>query len=183
MIVIGCDLGNKSRNSLAVVNDNGDLLDWSRITYNSKDITPWQHRKNILTNIQDYINKYSPDYILFEKVNLFVGRHISKLNNIMSLAFLQASIINEFSEHIGIAEVDVRSWKSCILKNGNATKDDSVNYVLQRYPEVNLEIVVPHKRKANEVIIDNDTADAICIANCAIYKGIDWLNNNKVNFN
>ena len=83
MIVLGIDLGNKSRNSIAVVNEKEKVLTYSRLTYDGT-ITPWQHRQNVCKQIQAYIDKYNlteEDWIVFEKVNLFMGNHISKLAN------------------------------------------------------------------------------------------------------
>lgn len=160
---IGIDLGNKSRNSICVM-DGDKLLEWSRLTYDGS-ITVWQHRKNICEQIRKYIKKYKltkKDYLAFEQI--FFSRGFSRMANVTSMAFLQATIINEFSEKISIIEVHVQSWKSKVLGSRSATKEDAVNFVKENYPDVDLEIVVPHKRKADEIIIDNDTADAICIA-------------------
>ena len=84
--------------------------------------------------------------------------------NITSMAFLQATIINEFSDKISIVEVHVQSWKSKVLGSRSATKDDAVALVETNYPEIDLDIIVPHKKKGDEIIKDNDTADAVCIA-------------------
>lgn len=184
MKVLGIDLGNKSRNSLVVMDERGTILEWSREEFNKKE-TPWQHRKNICAKIAEYLDKYEftqDDYILFEKVNLFRGGYISKLNNIMSLAFIQATIINEFSERVGISEVIVQVWKTKVLGSKTADKDASVKYVEMFYPEVDLNVVIPHKRKGDEIIKDNDTADAVCIAFYGIRAGKKTLDENKVNY-
>ena len=163
MIIIGVDLGNKSRNSICVMED-GKLLDWSRLNYKDSE-SAWHHRKLIVKQIKEYIKKYSiskNDYLLFEQI--FFSRGLSRMANITSMAFLQATIINEFSDKINIAEVHVQSWKSKVLGSRSATKDDAVNFVKEHFPEVDLELTVHHKRKGDEVITDNDTADAICIA-------------------
>lgn len=163
-MIIGVDLGNKSRNSIAVM-DGDKLLDWSRLKYDSKEVTIWQHRKNICKQIQEYIDKYhltKNDYLLFEQI--FFSRGLSRMANVTSMAFLQATIINEFSDQISISEVHVQSWKSKVLGSRSATKDDAVNLVETNYPEVDLKIIIPHKKKGDEIIKDNDTADAICIA-------------------
>ena len=165
-MVIGIDLGNKSRNAIAVM-DGEKLLEWSSLVYDPKTTTPWKHRKAICEQIHNYIKKYylnMNDYIVFEKVNLFMRGYNSRLANIMSLAFIQATIINEFSDLISISEVNVMTWKKEVLKNGKAGKEDSVKFVEETYPQVDLNVVIEHKRKENELTKDNDTADAICIA-------------------
>ena len=147
------------------------LLDYSYFVYGDSP-NPYTHRKRIISKIREYLDRYNIDVIIFEKVNLYVGQHISKLNNIMSLAFIQATIINEFSEDCDIIQVDVRSWKARVLSSAKADKNDAVNYVRNHYPDVNLEIVVEHKRKDNEIIINHDLADSICIAcaGCRMYN-------------
>lgn len=164
-MVIGIDLGNKSRNAISVVNGI-ELLEYSSLKYDAKTTTTWEHRKKICAQIQEYINTYhltKNDWLLFEKINGFMHGYKSKLINITSLAFIQATIINEFSEQISISEVPVVSWKTTVLKNKAAKKEDSVAYVEKHYPQVDLNIVVEHKRKATEYLKDDDTADAICI--------------------
>lgn len=165
-MVIGIDLGNKSRNAIAII-DGSTLLEWSSLKYDPKTTTPWKHRKAICKQIHEYIKKYNltkDDYIVFEKVNLFMRGHNSRLVNIMSLAFIQATIINEFSDLISISEVNVMTWKKEVLKNGKAGKDESVQFVQENYPQVDLSVTIEHKRKETEYTFDNDTADAICIA-------------------
>lgn len=161
-MIIGVDLGNKSRNSIAVM-DGDKLLEWSRLNYSDSN-NVWEHRKKIVKQIKEYIKKYNltkKDYLLFEQI--FFSRGLSRMANVTSMAFLQATLINEFSEKISISEVHVQSWKSKVLGSRSATKEDAVALVEKNYPEVNLDIVIPHKKKGDEVIKDNDTADAICI--------------------
>lgn len=96
-MIVGCDLGNKSTNGLALMSGI-DIIDYKYIKY---DKTPYWHRKEIVEVINNWIVKYNMsdnDSMLFERVNLYRGGHISKLSNIMSLAFLQATLINEFSD-------------------------------------------------------------------------------------
>jgi Holliday junction resolvasome RuvABC endonuclease subunit len=165
MIIIGVDLGNKSRNSIAVMNENLELLECSNVKYNSKTTTTWEHRKRIIKQLKEYIKKYNltkDDYLLFEQI--FFSRGLSRMANITSMAFIQATIINEFSDIISISEVHVQSWKCKVLGGRSATKDDAVAYVEKNYPQVDLNVVIEHKRKGTEILKDNDTADAICIA-------------------
>lgn len=181
-MIIGCDLGNRSTNGLALI-DNASLniLEYKYIRY---DRTPYHHRKEIVQIINDWIEKYYlglKDYILFEKINLYRGGYISKLSNIVSLAFLQATLINEFSERISISEVNVQTWKAKILKSKTATKDDAVRYVTLRFPYVNLDLVIKHKRKEDEIIKCHDLADACCIAEYGVRCNIE-ISKNTVNF-
>lgn len=182
-MIIGIDLGNKSRNAIAVV--NGDtLLDYSSLKYDGT-ITVWQHRKNICNQIQKYIDKYNltkNDYIIFEKINMFMRGRNSRLVNITSMAFIQATIINEFSDKISISEVNVMTWKKIVLGNGKAKKEDSVAYVEQHYPQVDLTVIVEHKRKPTEYLKDDDTADSICIGLYGNIVDKSVLNNHLVNY-
>ena len=182
MIIIGVDLGNKSRNSIVVMSEDRKILEYSRLTYD-KSISTWQHRKNICKQIQEYIDKYKltkDDYLLFEQI--FFSRGLSRMTNVTSMSFLQATIINEFSEQISISEVHVQSWKSKVLGSRSATKEDSVRYVEENYPQINLDILISHKRKEDEIIKDNDTADAVCIAIYGTVVDKNKLNEKLVNY-
>lgn len=181
MTVIGIDLGNKSRNSICVMRD-GQLLDWSRLNYSDAE-SAWQHRKLIVKQIKAYIKQYNitkDDYLLFEQI--FFSKGLSRMANVVSMSFLQATIINEFSDKINIVEVHVQSWKSKVLGHRSATKEDAVNFVKEHFPSVDLEITVHHKRKGDEVIVDNDTADAICIACYPQYVKPEVLKSHLVNY-
>lgn len=183
-MVIGIDLGNKSRNSIAVVKGK-KLLAYSNIKYDPKTTTTWAHRRKICAQIQKYIDKYhltKNDYIIFEKVNMFMRGRNSKLANIMSLAFIQATIINEFSDKISIAEVNVMTWKKQVLGNGKAKKEESVAYVETNYPDVDLNVIVEHKRKPTEYLKDDDTADAICIGIFGNMVEKEWFDKHLVNY-
>lgn len=181
-MVIGVDLGNKSRNSICVM-DGDKLLEWSRLSYCDAKNT-LDHRKKIVKQIKEYIKKYNltkNDYLLFEQI--FFSKGLSRMANITSMAFLQATLINEFSDKINIVEVHVQSWKCKVLGSRSATKEDAVTLVEKSYPQVDLNIEVQHKRKGTEIVKDHDTADAICIALFAQKAGKDWLDLHKVNYN
>lgn len=181
MYSLGIDLGNKSRTSLVLMKDY-TLIDWSRLNY-FDSTNPWDHRKKIINQIEEYIKTYKltkNDYILFEQI--FFSKGLSRMANITSMAFLQATIINEFSDKINICEVHVQSWKSKVLGSRSATKEDAVNFVKQNYPEIDLNIEIKHKRKESEIIIDNDTADAVCIALFPNYDTKDYIRKHLVNY-
>ena len=180
-MIIGVDLGNKSRNSIVVM-DGTKLLEWSRLNYSDAS-SAWEHRQKICNQIRDYIAKYNltkNDYLLFEQI--FFSRGLSRMANITSMAFLQATIINEFSDKISISEVHVQSWKCKVLGGRSATKEDAVALVEKNYPEIDLNITIPHKRKGDEVIKDNDTADAVCIALYPNYVEEKKLQEHLVNY-
>lgn len=181
MIVIGVDLGNKSRNSIAVMEDD-KLLEWSRLDFKDSE-SAWHHRKKIVEQLNAYIEKYNltkDDFLLFEQI--FFSRGLSRMANVTSMSFLQATIINEFSDKISICEVHVQSWKSKVLGSRSATKDDAVSFVEKNYPNVDLNVIIPHKRKEDEVIKDNDTADAICLALFPKYGDRKYLDEHLVNY-
>lgn len=182
-MIIGIDLGNKSRNAIVVMNNDGKLLEVSSLTYDPKNVTTWQHRKNICAQIKEYIKKYKMtknDYLLFEQI--FFSRGLSRMANVTSMAFLQATIINEFSTKISISEVHVQSWKCKVLGGRSATKEDAVDFVEKNYPEVDLDIVVEHKRKDTEYLKNHDLADAICIAKYGCIVDKKKLDEHLVNY-
>ena len=165
-MIIGVDLGNKSRNAIAVM-DGSTLLDYSSLLYDPKIRTTLEHRQLICQQISEYISKYNltkDDWLVFEDINMYMHGRKSRLANIVSLAYIHATFVNTFSDKINIAAVNVKTWKKYVLENCNASKEDSVKYVELHYPQVDLNLVIEHKRKATEYKKDDDTADAICIA-------------------
>ena len=181
-MVIGVDLGNKSRNSICVM-DGDKLLEWSRLNYVDAKNT-LDHRKKIVKQIKEYIKKYKltkNDYLLFEQI--FFSKGLSRMANITSMAFLQATLINEFSDKINIVEVHVQSWKCKVLGSRSATKEDAVALVEKNYPQVDLNIEIQRKRKGTEIIKDNDTADAICISLYSQFVDKKKLEEHLVNYN
>lgn len=184
-MIIGIDLGNKSRNCIVVMDSNYKIHEYSSFTYDSKETTPYEHRQKICKQIHEYIEKYNltkNDWLLFEKISSFMHGYRSKLNNITSLAFIQATIINEFSNLISISEVAVVSWKAKILSNMGGTKEDAIDHVKTYYPEINLDIIEHHKRKGDIIVKNHDLADAICIAKYGNLINESKLKENLVNY-
>lgn len=184
-MIIGIDLGNKSRNCIVVMDYNYKIHEYSSLTYDSKKTTPYEHRQKICKQIHEYIKKYNltkNDWLLFEKISSFMHGYRSKLNNITSLAFIQATIINEFSNLISISEVAVVSWKAKILNNMSGTKEDAIDHVEKNYPEINLDIIEYHKRKGDIIVKNHDLADAICIAKYGNLINESKLKENLVNY-
>lgn len=185
-MIIGVDLGNKSRNCIAVMDSNYKIYEYSSLTYNDKETTPYEHRQKICKQIYEYIEKYKltkNDWLLFEKISSFMHGYRSKLTNITSLAFIQATLINEFSDLISISEVAVVSWKAKVLNNMGGTKEDAIDYVKKYYPEINLDIIEHHKRKGDIIVKNHDLADAICIACYGNLVDKNKLVENIVNYN
>lgn len=162
MINIGIDLGNKTRTSIAVL-DGEELLDLCKFDYADSE-SAWHHRQKIIKQIKIYIDKYhlnSNNYLLFEEIAFYKG--LTRMYNIVSMAFIQATLINEFSSQISIVAVHVQSWKSKVLGNRSAKKEDAIAFVEAKYPQVDLNIVEHHRKKGDVIIKDHDSADSICI--------------------
>lgn len=175
MIVLGCDLGMKSINALAVRDTESDKV-LSYIHTNKKDYkNPYSHRKFIVDIIDELHSDYNIDLLLFEKINLFRGQHISNLSNILSLAFLQCSIIDSFSNDFDIAHIDVRSWKSKVLGSAKSKSEDVIKFVSNRYKEVNLVL----DDSKDELIYNEHLADAIAIT---LYPDKEYIKKNIVNY-
>lgn len=180
MNVLGIDIGGKTRNGFCLTNSKTEeIIEYSYITYDYKS-TPLNHRFKILSEIERYMKNYQVDYVVFERINLFRGSGVSPLANIISLCKLQTTIIDNLSEKVKISDVAVKSWKSRILKNGNATKEDSINFVSLKYPDVNIKTSKGIK-KTSEFVYNHDLCDAICIS---LYgcRNKDMLAKNLVNY-
>lgn len=168
MNVLGMDIGGKTRNGICLMDSESErIIKYSFIAYDSKR-TPLDHRMKILREVENYINKYKVDYIVFERINLFRGKGVSPLANIISLCKLQTTLIDNLSESVSIADIDVRSWKSRILGSAKATKEDSVKYVSKKYPEVDLKIPKYVVKDPDAFDWNHDLADSCLIALAAV---------------
>jgi hypothetical protein len=180
--VLGIDMGTSGRSGLALWHSNANsILEYTTVSrHNSK--TNLEHRQNVVKAIYDINDKYPIDILIFESVRLFSYGRI-QMGTILSLCKMQTTIINEFSDKFDIYQVDVRSWKSRVLGNANVDKDESIRYVQNKYPHINLldEIVKPIKK---EILleINHDLADACAISESLKYDYSILQDKNKMNY-
>lgn len=180
--VLGLDLGGSTRNGLCLMEKNTcNILRYSYIPYDSDN--KLSHRNRVLDEIISYLTEFGDDIaIVFERINLYRGGQQSKLSNIISLCRIQTTIINNLSTIVPIYDIAVKTWKSRELGGGNATKEDSINMVSSLYPDIDLDILVKHVRKPDEIIKNHDLADAILIARaCCEYPEI-LMEEHRLNF-
>lgn len=180
MNVLGMDIGGKTRNGFCLMNDKEVVLETSFIIYDNKQ-TPLAHRSRILYEAKRYIENYKVDYLVFERINLFRGKGVSPLANIISLCKLQTTLIDNLSDKVIISDIAVRTWKSKILGNGNATKEDSIQFVLKKYPNIDIKLPKYKRKDPDAFIYNHDLCDAIAIA-AACCKYPEDLLKNKVNY-
>lgn len=147
MNFLGVDIGGSTRNGFAVVTDTDKLLYSGNIPFDRKG-TKFEHRKKIVSEIQRIVSEYNIQAIGIERVKMHRGSNLSKLSGITSLMKITTSILDNFSDICEIKEFETVSWKSEVLGNRSATKEDAVNFVKYVYRKE-----VPH-----------DEADAICEA-------------------
>lgn len=164
MNILGMDIGGKTRNGFCLMNDKEVILETSFIVYDNKQ-TPLDHRFKILSEVNRYLNNYDIKYILFERINLFRGRGVSPLANIISLCKLQTTLIDNLSDKVTISDIAVRTWKSKILGSGNATKEDSIQFVSRKYPNIDIKLPKYKRKDPDAFIYNHDLCDACCIAN------------------
>ena len=157
------------------------ILRYSYIPYDSEN--KLSHRNKVLDEIISYLTEFGDDVaIVFERINLYRGGQQSKLANIISLCRIQTTIINNLSTFVPIYDITVKTWKSRELGSGSATKEDSVKMAHYLYPDVDLDILVKHVRKPDEIVKNHDLADAIMIARaCCEYPEI-MMEEHKLNF-
>ena len=164
MNILALDIGGKTRNGFALMNiETKELIETSYILYDTK-LTPLDHRKKILAEVQRYYYNNQVDAIIFERVNLFRGGRVSPLANIMSLCKVQSIIIDNMSDIVDIYDVPVRTWKAISLESAKADKDDSIKMVEKLYPTIELKLPKYKKKESDEFVYNHDLADAICIA-------------------
>lgn len=161
MIVCGLDIGGASNNGICVMNESGKIIKLLEVPFKGK--TKGEHRRFISSLVRRVVIETEATDILLEAVRLYRGGHISPLADIMSLGKLTGSIIDSCYDICNIHQVQVNSWKSRVLGSKNATKDDSVSFVLKNYG----------------IKVSHDVADSICIARCGIY--FEDVMNNKDN--
>jgi Holliday junction resolvasome RuvABC endonuclease subunit len=182
MIVLGIDIGNKTRTALNVMSsDDYTVYYYNTVLYKDSK-TPLEHRKKIVEIINSLIIAYDIDYISFEKINLFSRGSVSHLDNILSLCRLQTTIIDNFSDNFKIRAIFVKTWKARVLGNGNGTKEDAFEYVSKLYPEMDLQLKIWMPRKKEFKVENNyDLADSICISRFSIDHN-DLLEKYKMNY-
>lgn len=181
MNILAVDIGGSTRNGFCLMNtETKEIIRHSYLMYDNK-LTKLDHRKKILKEIQSYYHTNQVDAIIFEKINLYRGRRISPLANILSLCRVQTMIIDNMSDLLPIYEVSVKTWKAISLGKATAQKEDSIKMVKIKYP--NIDLIVPKKRADAKVEYNHDLADAIMIARAvAINPRKMLLEENKMNY-
>jgi len=101
-------------------------------------------KKNVLSCIHEDDNVT----MVIETVRVFSHSKVF-LNSIAALTSVSAMLCDiAFANKIPIYQCDTRHWKSLVLKNSGASKQDAVNYAKKNYG----------------LTLDHDAADALCIA-------------------
>ena len=180
--VLGIDIGGATRMGVALTDNNTKRLIYQSSIKRRDVKTNLEHRMNLVNEIHNILNKYPIDIILIESIRLFSYGRI-QMSTILSLQKVHTTLVNEFSDIVDIYQIDVRSWKAKVLGNGNADKNESIRYVQNKYPEIELidEIVKPIKK---EIVLElnSDLADAICISECLKFDDSILKNTNKLNY-
>lgn len=140
---------------------NAKLLFYNSYNYkNCKNKS--EKRKFVKKLVKKLIEKYNPDIILVERIRTFSQNFIS-VPYIKTTGALIATIVDTCYPK-EVYSVDTRSWKSRICGSASgmhrADKGVSVRYVMKRF----------------DLTLNDDTADAICIA---LY-GLDFKKNKNL---
>lgn len=144
---MGIDIGGSSRNGIAIVNENEELIYSTNVPYDRKKGVGF-HRRAIAEFVRQLIKKFPIEAIVIERVKMHRGKRLSKLADIVSLSKSTAGILDRTFDLCKVYDIETVSWKAQVLGTRSATKEDAVNYIKSRYG-----IDVPH-----------DEADAICEA-------------------
>lgn len=153
MKILGIDMGTRHFAMCFMDEKEGiyhlEELNLSKIkSHKERRFKIWSILKAL--NMDEMIAK--PDMVVLEKVILFHKAHIN-VDTIKRLGGLTYLIVDYYN--CPTYEVAVQSWKSAILGNRSATKQDSIDYVKNRY---------------NIDTKNDNLADAICIAEMGFKK-------------
>lgn len=144
---MGVDIGGSTRNGIAIVNEKGQLIHSENIPFKSKEGIG-AHGRKVATRVRELVQEHNVEGIVIERVKMHRGKNFSKLTSIVSLSKITARVIDQVFDICKIYDIETVSWKSQVLGNRSASKEDAVNYVKLMYHKD-----VPH-----------DEADAICEA-------------------
>lgn len=152
MIVLGIDESYQCTGMS--VAENGKLLyvkSWSLRKYKNKTLK----RARIQYVLRRYIEKFSPNIILVERIRVFSQGFMSK-NYLTATGALIATIVDTAYEYdIPVYSVDTRSWKSKVVGTSKSDKKDGKKETKQK----TMDFV-----KALGFDVDNDAADSACIS-------------------
>lgn len=143
MIALGIDQSSEN-SGIAVANDNEELIDYTSVRLDGFK-TSRAKRKMLKNTVKLYVDRYDPEMAVIERVRMFSQNFVS-LKTIISLGSLVVAI--DDAVDIDLYSVDTRSWKSRVVGEADASKEETVEYI---------------KNKFN-VEVNHDIADAICIA-------------------
>ena len=151
MVAIGIDMGGATRNGICVMNEHHEILHRESIEYD-KSNHKGTHRRNIASKVKKLVLLYNADMVLVERVKQFKGDKHSPIENIESLARMVCAILDNCFDLCEIFDVQVSSWKSQILGHNTKDKQESIDYVYNKY----------------KINVEHDEADSICIATYGI---------------
>lgn len=153
MLTIGFDCNSKSIAGV-LLNSKCEFLNSIFVQSNAKT---WDGRLTVLT-------------LELEKYNAFLSK-----KSVVPIAYIETPIYmqnikatNSIARVVGIVhswlirnniydfEVDVKSWKKAVLGNGNAKKEDIMKFAKSRW---------------DDKILNQDIADAACIAMYGVLRG------------
>lgn len=121
------------------------IIDLPVLTF-PKKATKQEKRNLLLPFICNIINLHSCDTLILERVRLFAHGKLS-LKTYSTLHALNVAISDGVS--LPCFAIDTRQWKTHVLGNPSATKEDAVLFV---------------SREMGGLIVSHDTADAVCMA-------------------
>lgn len=148
LIVLGIDQ-SYTNFGVAVVKNKDELLhidSYALEKFGDDEVGRVAARKFVESAVKALTNRFKPDIIVVERVRLKNTWGIN-LNDITCMSQLTCKIIDS-AFPIKVVSVDTRSFKSKVLGNASAKKDDAINFI---------------KNKFN-VNIDHDAAEACCMA-------------------
>lgn len=140
------------RTGVCVMKNRSELIYSNALEFKNCK-TPKEKRASLRTVVEALCAKFSPDFIIVERVRMYSQGFVS-MKTIISLSSLITAIVD--ASPVPVYSVDTKAWKRRVLGDTKMRKEDAVNFVLEEY----------------SLATNDDIADALCIARAAFFEDI-----------
>jgi crossover junction endodeoxyribonuclease RuvC len=159
MKICGIDPGKSG--GLAIIED-GKLIDYI--------ITPCDDNGVDFNKVADFLKKHTPDVVYIEFVAARPGQGVCSM---FSFGFSTGGLHGVARAlNLVVKTVQPRKWQKTLMGDAKHEKEDTIRFVQEKYPEVNL-LATKRSKKPHDGM-----ADAIGITTYAFFEEMN-INKNK----